>query len=192
GANHCPRAAPAVLRSAQSIRAAHRRPGADQHFIQHVRPTHRMHASGRAGVLRSLAAGRVDHGIVVAREAPSLTPRISVVVPSYRRIALLDRCLSALVAQDLPGSQFEIIVVHDGPSEACRRLAQQWRRRIGPQKGPGFAFHEQSHRGPAAARNVGWRAACAEIVAFTDDDTEPDSRWLSSALEGFAADADAA
>ncbi|MBD0282898.1 MAG: HAD-IIIA family hydrolase [Thermoleophilaceae bacterium] len=32
-------------------------------------------------------------------------------------------------------------------------------------------------RGPAAARNVGWRAASAEWVAFLDDDVVPPSGW---------------
>jgi histidinol-phosphate phosphatase family protein len=33
-------------------------------------------------------------------------------------------------------------------------------------------------RGPAAARNVGWRAATAEWVAFLDDDVLPDADWV--------------
>jgi histidinol-phosphate phosphatase family protein len=33
-------------------------------------------------------------------------------------------------------------------------------------------------RGPAAARNLGWRASTAEWVAFVDDDVVPDPDWL--------------
>jgi hypothetical protein len=33
-------------------------------------------------------------------------------------------------------------------------------------------------RGPAAARNAGWRACRAEWVAFLDDDVEPEPGWL--------------
>jgi GT2 family glycosyltransferase len=49
-------------------------------------------------------------------------------------------------------------------------------------------------RGPAAARNCGWRAAHGEIIAFTDDDTIPfvDWLWLSEGLRAMAAGADAA
>ena len=38
-------------------------------------------------------------------------------------------------------------------------------------------------RGPAAARNTGWRAARAPLVAFTDDDCVPTPQWLQAGLE---------
>jgi GT2 family glycosyltransferase len=37
-------------------------------------------------------------------------------------------------------------------------------------------------RGPAAARNAGWRAASAPLVAFTDDDCRPAPNWLEELL----------
>ena len=39
--------------------------------------------------------------------------------------------------------------------------------------------------GTSRARNAGWRATSAELVAFTDDDCLPDSRWLEAAVEAF-------
>jgi glycosyltransferase involved in cell wall biosynthesis len=41
-------------------------------------------------------------------------------------------------------------------------------------------------RGPAAARNLGWRATDAPLVAFTDDDCVPGPGWLA-ALSAAAA-----
>lgn len=46
-------------------------------------------------------------------------------------------------------------------------------------------------RGPAAARNVGWRAGRAEWVAFLDDDVGPPADWrarLAADLEGLGPD----
>lgn len=40
-------------------------------------------------------------------------------------------------------------------------------------------------RGPAAARNTGWRLARTELVAFLDADTEPEPGWLDSVLPLF-------
>jgi cellulose synthase/poly-beta-1,6-N-acetylglucosamine synthase-like glycosyltransferase len=45
---------------------------------------------------------------------------------------------------------------------------------------------EGGRHGPAAARTRGWRAARGDIIAFTDDDTIPDSHWLASGASSFA------
>jgi glycosyltransferase involved in cell wall biosynthesis len=114
-----------------------------------------------------------------------MTTRISVVVPTYRRPELLERCLEALSRSALAPQDFEIIVVHDGPSKTARRLAERWRAKLRAAGGPALRYRAPAHNGPAAARNVGWRMARSPIVAFTDDDTLPDPYWLPTALEAF-------
>jgi hypothetical protein len=43
-------------------------------------------------------------------------------------------------------------------------------------------------RGPAAARNTGWRAACHEWVAFLDDDVLAGPDWLPRLIEDLTVD----
>jgi cellulose synthase/poly-beta-1,6-N-acetylglucosamine synthase-like glycosyltransferase len=110
-------------------------------------------------------------------------PRVSVVVPTYRRPVLLARCLAALAEQDLPPAAYEVIVADDEPSAATRRLCEAWAaapRRLRLRYLPVTGRH-----GPAAARNAGWRTAAADVVAFTDDDCVPAPRWLRSGLAAF-------
>jgi GT2 family glycosyltransferase len=45
----------------------------------------------------------------------------------------------------------------------------------------------EGRAGASMARNAGWRAARADIVAFLDDDEEPDRYWLAELLRGFRA-----
>jgi GT2 family glycosyltransferase len=40
-------------------------------------------------------------------------------------------------------------------------------------------------KGPAAARNAGWRRARGAIIAFTDDDCIPDRDWLAAGLRAM-------
>jgi len=40
--------------------------------------------------------------------------------------------------------------------------------------------------GPAAARNEGWRATSAEVIAFVDANCEPEQGWLTKLLPHFA------
>jgi glycosyltransferase involved in cell wall biosynthesis len=114
-----------------------------------------------------------------------MTAVISVVIPTYRRPYLLERCLQAVLRQDLNGDDFEIIVADDGAEAATealvRTLAEQ-------QQGRGPALHYvavHGRHGPAAARNAGWRRAEGEVIAFTDDDCVPAPNWLRKGLEVF-------
>jgi GT2 family glycosyltransferase len=105
--------------------------------------------------------------------------RVSVVVPTYRRPDLLARCLAALAAQDLDRASYEVIVADDAASEGTRRQVEA----------AGFHYVPVTGRhGPASARNAGWRAAQAELIAFTDDDTIPDPGWLRAGLAASADD----
>ncbi len=103
-------------------------------------------------------------------------PRISVVVPTVDRVALLERTLRGLAAQDV--GDFEAIVVHDGDRGVVTLLAD-WADRL-PLRSLGIP-----ERGAVAKRNVGWRAASAPLIAFTDDDCEPAPGWLKAALGAF-------
>jgi glycosyltransferase involved in cell wall biosynthesis len=112
-------------------------------------------------------------------------PLISVVIPTYHRPGLLERCLHALLEQDLDPSRFEVIVADDAASEETRC---QVARMAAPARDRGFCLRcvpVSGTHGPAAARNVGWRAARGQIIAFTDDDCVPTLTWLSAGLAAF-------
>jgi GT2 family glycosyltransferase len=108
--------------------------------------------------------------------------RLSIVIPTYKRPDLLARCLAALGTQDLPASDYEIIIADDAASDATRAQVE----RI---TGPTVRYIAVTGRhGPAAARNVGWRAARGAVIAFTDDDTIPAPGWASAGLGAFDRD----
>jgi len=93
---------------------------------------------------------------------------VSVVVPTLGRRGLttLLRALAAASPAPLP---VELLLVDDRPAPAGELPLP-----------PGVDPKVLSGRaaGPAAARNVGWRAASHEWVAFLDDDVVPDPDWL--------------
>lgn len=107
-----------------------------------------------------------------------MTLRVSVVVPTYRRPDLLMRCLAALVVQDFTPDEYEILVCDDAASADTRTQVE---RCAGFLAAPAIRYIAvQGNHGPAAARNAGWQAAGAPVVAFTDDDCIPDRGWLKA------------
>lgn len=115
---------------------------------------------------------------------------VSVVVPTLGRPDLLNRCLAALTSQNFQPTDYEVIVVDDGPSELTRNTVSDWtarmeRHRLAVRYVPNHGPH-----GPAAARNRGWRAAQSAVIAFTDDDTVPTADWLRNGLEALNDDID--
>jgi GT2 family glycosyltransferase len=114
-----------------------------------------------------------------ASDEPGAAPDVAVVVATRGRSTLLHRLLEALEKQDLPSERFEVIVVHDpstdGTAEELARLSQVSTLRL-------RALHSAVPEGPAAKRNIGWRAATAPVVAFIDDDCVPEAHWLSAGL----------
>lgn len=118
-----------------------------------------------------------------------MTIRVSVVVPTYRRPALLRRCLAALCAQDFDPATYEIIVVDDAPCATTRELVERWPAARHGQTLPHLRYIATTGaRGPAAARNTGWRIARGTIIAFTDDDCIPEPSWLQSGEAAFVDD----
>lgn len=72
-------------------------------------------------------------------------------------------------------AEYEVIVVSDGPDKETKRLIDELKddySRIRHLELP-------VKKGPAAARNFGWRNAKANVIAFTDDDTLPDENWIA-------------
>jgi glycosyltransferase involved in cell wall biosynthesis len=116
-----------------------------------------------------------------------VTLRVSVVVPTYNRPALLTRCLAALMTQTLNPDEYEIVVADDAACDDTHAQVKQLAARSAGQPVVRYiAVRDTS--GPAAARNAGWRVARGDIIAFTDDDCIPASDWLRSGIAAFQGD----
>jgi len=113
-----------------------------------------------------------------------MMPRVSVVIPTYKRSELLTRCLDALLAQDFDAEDYEIIIVDDANWDETKRLVmlRAEKARLYGHTLRCIPMTSTCSHGPAAARNAGWRAAQGEIIAFTDDDCIPCKEWLKAGV----------
>ena len=119
--------------------------------------------------MSSRDTARPTESSLLARRDPHSGCRVSVIVPTRNRHALLERMLLRIHSQTF--GDFEVIVVDDGSDAASRqacsdslgRLDSRFRViELGMPGGPGH--------GPSVARNAGIDAATGDIITFCDDD----------------------
>lgn len=96
-------------------------------------------------------------------------PRVSVIVPVRNGAPYLSRCVTALLAQDLPRDQFEIVLVDNNSTDRSRAVARSF---------DGVRVLDEPKVGAYAARNRGIAEARGDLVVFTDADCVPESSWL--------------
>jgi glycosyltransferase involved in cell wall biosynthesis len=113
-----------------------------------------------------------------------MSPAISVVVATHNRRHLLPRLADALEAQ-VGAPQFEVIIVDDGSTDGSSATLDDLASERGARLDLRMLCLDRN-AGPAAARNAGWRAARAPLVAFTDDDCTPQPAWLAAIVAGLA------
>jgi len=108
-------------------------------------------------------------------------PEVSVVFATRNRPRRVEDLLEALRRQEVPaGTSFEVVAVDDGSTDETHALLE---RAAAEGDLDLRVVRHDSPRGPAAARNAGWRAARAPLVAFTDDDCVPTPGWLAEGLK---------
>jgi GT2 family glycosyltransferase len=99
---------------------------------------------------------------------PVANHRFSVIVCTRNGGARIANCLRAI--SEMEGVSFETIVVDDGSTDDTKEIIAE--------KFPDVRLLSIPPSGLSAARNIGAEAATGEILAFTDDDCEPDREWL--------------
>ena len=112
-------------------------------------------------------------------------PPFSVVVPTVGRPSL-GVLLRTLAAQSGPSPEL-VVVVDDRPGrdrgqDPCEEACAQAR-----EAGLPVRLVRSGGRGPAAARNAGWRRVRTGWVAFVDDDVELPPTWSAELVTDLAA-----
>jgi glycosyltransferase involved in cell wall biosynthesis len=110
-------------------------------------------------------------------------PFISVVVCTRGRPAGILACLRALRQQDYPA--YEVVVVDNNPGGGTASDLV-----LASQGSPPVRNVAEPRPGLSWARNAGVAAAAGDIIAFLDDDEEPDRQWLAGLAVGFGRGAD--
>lgn len=109
----------------------------------------------------------------------------SVVIPTYNRLPILQKCLRALEQQQLADdskiSGYEIVLVDDGSTDGTLEWVRSHFAEF-----PHVRLLAQNHQGPAAARNLGVEQAFGDTIIFIDSDLVVTENFLQAHVDALA------
>ncbi len=101
---------------------------------------------------------------------------LSVVIPTYNRKPILEKCLRAMERQTF--ADYEIVVVDDGSTDGTVEWLQSHAAEF-----PHVRLFCQNHGGAAGARNYGVEQAKGDTIVFIDSDLVVTDVFLQSHVE---------
>jgi len=97
--------------------------------------------------------------------------KVSVIIPTYNRDAVLKRAIKSVLSQTF--QDFELIIVDDGSTDETKEVVNSFR------SGKIKYFYQKNSGGAAKPKNTGIKMAQGEHIAILDSDDE----WLPEKLE---------
>ncbi len=116
-------------------------------------------------------------------DVPEGNPLISVIVPTYNRADVLDRCMESVFRQTY--RPIELIVVDNGSTDHTQKVFESLQKRFESDEFP-MKWEKEEQRGACQARNRGHKASSGRFICFFDSDDEMHPEMLSTLFAAFS------
>jgi glycosyltransferase involved in cell wall biosynthesis len=100
--------------------------------------------------------------------------KISVIIPAYNVENYIDRCLKSIATQNLPQSEYEIIIVNDGSKDKTLDKLKVWEK-----SSKNIHVYSQENQGQSSARNFALLKASGKYIFYIDADDYIESNVLN-------------
>lgn len=108
--------------------------------------------------------------------------KISIITPTYNSMRTLDEYIQAIISQEYPHEQIELIFADGGSSDGTIKRLEEY----GEKYDIDISVYENPLRTAEAGKAVGVRKAQGEVICLLDSDNIiPDSKWLIRMMEPF-------
>jgi cellulose synthase/poly-beta-1,6-N-acetylglucosamine synthase-like glycosyltransferase len=105
---------------------------------------------------------------------------LAFVIPAYNEEALIGKCVESVLAEvKRSGRDVDIVVVNNNSTDRTREIAASY---------PGVRVVDELQKGLVSARDGGFQATTAELVANIDGDTMVPAGWLDTIFREFESD----
>ena len=106
--------------------------------------------------------------------------KATVIIPNYNGIKFIEECLESLLAQDMPPSEYHIIVVDNGSTDGSRQLIEDAFPQVALIALP-------ANTGFCHAVNVGIEAARTPYVILLNNDTKAGPGFVKALCDSLEA-----
>lgn len=103
---------------------------------------------------------------------------ITIIICTYNRDFLLSHCIDSFMQQTVSLSQFKIIVVDNNSKDKTPEIVSEYM-----EKDVSIQYLFEKKTGLSHARNLGWKSANTEWIAYIDDDAKAASNYVERALQ---------
>lgn len=105
---------------------------------------------------------------------------LAFVIPAYNEEALIGKCVESVLAEvKRSGRDVDIVVVNNNSTDRTREIAASY---------PGVRVVDELQKGLVSARDGGFQATTADLVANIDGDTMVPEGWLDTVFREFEKD----
>ena len=105
---------------------------------------------------------------------------LAFVIPAYNEEALIGKCVESVLAEvKRSGRDCDVVVVNNNSTDRTREIAASY---------PGVRVVDELQKGLVSARDGGFRATTAELVANIDGDTIVPEGWIDTVFREFEKD----
>ncbi len=106
--------------------------------------------------------------------------KLAFVIPAYNEEALIGKCVESVLAEvERSGRDVDVVVVNNNSTDRTREIAASY---------AGARVVDELQKGIVSARDAGFRATTAQLVANIDGDTMVPPGWLDIVFEEFEQD----
>ena len=103
--------------------------------------------------------------------------KISLIIPVYNAEQYLKSCLLSCEEQDIPRSDYEIIIINDGSTDKSEKIISEFRNKYN-----NIILINQPNQGQSVARNNGINSAHGKYIWFIDADDRISKNCLGTII----------
>ena len=107
---------------------------------------------------------------------------LTAIICTYNRAKYIGNLLESIAANDLPKSEYEILLVDNNCTDNTREICEAF---AAAHEDVNFRYVVEPEQGLSAARNKGIKEAKGDSIVYIDDDALVDAHYLRSYAEWF-------